>query len=113
MKQAWMVIALLAAAAAGYTVNSGRPIQAQSAKPQTDMNRFELQETAGVTFLLNKQTGDTWKWFFTPGESGKSAHMGWQYFDRPSRLAGCTVDLTRESCIRETSQRWRTRGLVP
>lgn len=51
--------------------------------PKEDQNFVFIESDAGV-FLLNRDTGDTWKWY--SHEIGD----GWKYYGLPKRMNGCS-----------------------
>lgn len=52
-------------------------------------------------FLLDRVSGDTWKWFVKQSDDDEAVRMGWQYHTRPVKLNAATMenvhDLMRSS----------------
>ena len=40
--------------------------------------RFQLIESSSVPFVINRTTGEVWKFYISQGEPGKPAQMGFQ-----------------------------------
>ena len=80
--------ALALGIAAGGWLFGSRPEAHAQARPSTS-NQYQIVESTGAgTFLLNRSTGDTFKWF-RDTDTGRS---GWQFHALPSRVDGCTME---------------------
>lgn len=80
---------------------NGTDVHAQVANPQPD--RYQIVNLTGAgTMLLNRSTGDTFKWY--KDDRG----MGWQFHALPTRSDNCTTDQDKQSgrfCRAEARER--------
>ncbi|HYR23560.1 MAG TPA: hypothetical protein VEP30_11635 [Chthoniobacterales bacterium] len=40
--------------------------------------RFEIREVSGIPYVINRTTGEMWKWYWVAGQNGNNPNTGFE-----------------------------------
>lgn len=79
------IAALMLAIATGWLFGS-------RSAPETSPSEYEIVSNTFGTFLLDRASGDTWKWYVEHDDDDEIVGMGWQFHQKPVRLNTATME---------------------